>query len=467
MSAMLADFGLIWRNAVAARMLRKVIAALCVAIAIGAGMLVYRDTGGELTPRDTLLVFLPWFFLGMLYWLDLVSGAVRQDTPANAKLVPRLRKRAMQLVGSCWLVFVLAIALALGSAFGSPELWAAAAAGWLLGGAMVRIGFQSGMVFMFVPFMLLLLPHEAMLAVRYFAGTAAGIAVCALWVAVVAWLGKRTLFPRGDRHFDQRAVVEKGVRQSQPAHTSNTRSGLYATVLGRLNHKRASAGELVLHALGPGAHWSVSANMLALLAAVLVAGRVAIELMSADSAVLVPFTGGFVIIPLLLTFAMSPQRITGRASVTQGEQALLRLAPLAPDSASYNSELASALLRRALIEWALVTAALVAVTVAINAESDITLLQFAVCCLAMPLTTLVLRDYARQPALKTSYMHTAAIYLVVTAGVAYYAMLRVSVMPVVLVCMAAGVGATVWLAASRRRNMIAAPVAFPAGRLGV
>lgn len=465
MSTMLADFHLIWRNAVAPRMLRKVIACVCAALAIGAGMLVYQSSGENLMPRDMLLVSLPWFFLGMLYWLDLVSGAVRQDTPANARLAPRLRTRAVQLVGSCGIVLVLLITLALGSAFGSPALWAAAAAGWLLGSAMVRLGFQSGMVFLSLPFMLMLLPREAIPAVRDFAGTATGIAVCALWIVLVAWFGKRTLFPRGDRHFDQRVVVEKGVRQSEGIHTANLRSSLYATDLARASRTRTSAGELVLHALGPGAHWSVSARMFAMLAAALVAGRVLIEVMAADSRTLAPFVGGFIIMPLLLSFAAIPQRLVGRAGASQGEQALLRLAPVVPRMDQYNRALASALLRRALGEWAIVTVALVAVTGAVDAHPSITLLQFAACCLAMPLMTIVLRDYARAPALRTAYMYLAALYLVLSAGAAYYAMLHASVVVVAVVSFIVGVGATAYLAASRRRAMVEAPVAFPAGRM--
>jgi hypothetical protein len=286
-----------------------------------------------------------------------------------------------------------------------------------------------------------------------------------LWIALLAWFGKRALFPSGDRHFDQRAAVEKGVRQAQGTHTANTRSSLYAMELGRVSRDRSSAGELVLHALGPGAHWSVSARMLALLAAVLIAGRVLIEATAADSRTLAPFVGGFIIMPLLLTFAAIPQRIVGRAGASVGEQALLRLAPVVPRAGQYNREIAGALLRRALGEWAIVTVALVAVTGAVNAHPDISLLQFAVCCLAMPLMTVVLRDYAREPALRMSYMYLAAIYLVVSAGAAYFAMLRTSVVPVTVVSIVLGVGATALLAASRRRKMIAAPVAFPAGRL--
>lgn len=467
MSTMLADFGLIWRHAVAPKMLRKVVWAVCALFAIGGGIVAYQAGGGELAPRHRLLLVLPWFMLGVLYWLDLVAGAVRQDTPANARLVPRLRIRAMQLVGAFWIMFTLLIMLALGGGFGHPVLWAAAASAWLLGGAMVRVGLQFGMLLMFVPFMLLLLPRATIAEVQEFAATAAGMTLCALSIGLVAWFGKRMLFPEGDRHFDQRAAVEKGVRQSQGTHTANPRSGLYATVLGRANRKRTGAGELVLHALGPGAHWSVSANMLATIAVALVAGRLLIELMPADGRALAPFASGFIIFPLLLTIAASPQRIVNRANATRGEQALLRMAPVISRIDQYNRELAGALLRRALLEWALVTVALVAVTVAVNAKWRITLLQFAVCFLAMPLTTVVLRDYARKPALRTSYIVVAALYLAVTAGAAYYAMLRTSVVPVAVACIAFSVCATAWLAESRRRKMVAAPVAFPAGRMAV
>jgi hypothetical protein len=465
MNTVLADLGLIWRHAVAPRMLRKIAWTVCALLAIGAGLFAYHVNGGEPGPRETLLLVLPWFYLGVIYWFDLVLGALRQDTPANAKLVPRLRLRAMQLVGTYWLVFTLLITLVLGASFGHRAMWAAATATWLLGAAMARVGLRYGMLLMFVPMIAMLLPHPASLAMRELAATPAGVAACGLWIVLLAWYGKGTLFPSRDRHQDLHITVEKGVRQSQAACTSNRRTSLYAAVLGRVRRNRTSAGELVLHSLGPDAHWSVSANMAAIMAAVLVAGRVSIELIAADGKTLVPFVGGFMIVPLLLTFAQSPQRITTRASMTQGEQALLRMAPVVARMDHYNRELGSALLRRALIEWVLVTLVLVAVTFAVSAPRDVSLLQFAVCCLAMPLTTVVLRDYARKPALSASYLYVAAIYLVMAGGAAYYAMLRSSVVPVAVVCIIAGIGATAWLAASRRRTMIAAPVAFPAGRL--
>lgn len=465
MSAMLADFSLIWRHAVAPKLLRKIVWCVCALLAIGGGMLAYHADGGALEPRHTLLLILPWFMLGVLYWLDLVAGAVRQDTPANARLVPRLRIRAMQLVGLVWILFTLLITLALSDGFGHPALWGAAASAWLLGASMVRVGLQHGMLLMFVSFGVLLLPRPAMLMLQELAATPAGSAVCGLWIVFLAWFGKRALFPSGDRHFDQRSAVDKGVRQAQGTHAANPRSSLYTMELGRVSRTRSSAGELVLHALGPGAHWSVSAQMLALLAAALIAGRVLIEATATDITKVAPFVGGFIIIPLLFTFAAIPQRMAGRAAASAGEQALLRLAPVVARSAQYNREMAAALLRRALGEWAIVTVALVAVTGAVNAHADLTLLQFAVCCLAMPLMTIVLRDYAREPALRTSTMYLAAIYLVVSAGAAYLAMVRTSALPVTVACIVVGAGATALLAASRRRKMIAAPVVFPAGRL--
>jgi hypothetical protein len=46
-------------------------------------------------------------------------------------------------------------------------------------------------------------------------------------------------------------------------------------------------------------------------------------------------------------------------------------------------------------------------------------------------------------------------------------MLRTSIVPVLVTCIVVGAGATGLIAASRRRKMIAAPVAFPAGRMAV
>lgn len=461
MNTMLKDFGLIWRHAVMPRLARTVVWSVCAFFLVGAGLFVYLSDG-IVVLRGTLLLVLPWFFLGVLYWFDLVSGVVKQVTPANARLVPRLRLRAMQLVAAFWVVLTVSVTLILGGAFGNHALWAAAAAAWLAGIAMINLGLQLGALFVILPSLFLLLPQSAMLAVQAFFATAAGVLVSALCILLAAWVGKRAVFPEGDRHFDQRAAVDKGVRRAQG---TGSRSSLYTSVLGRVERRRTAAAELVLHALGPGAHWSVSANMLALLAAVLLAGRLLIELTSANTQMLVPLAGGFVIFPLLLSFAASAQRIVNRATATPGEQALLRLAPVMAHTGQYNRHLATALLRRALIEWALVTVALVAVTVAINAHWQISLLQFAVCCLAMPLSTVVVRDYARKPALRNSYIYLAAIYLVLAGGLAYYAMLRTSAVPVAIACIALGIGATAWLAQQRYRTMVGAPVAFPAGRM--
>ncbi|MBZ2208853.1 hypothetical protein [Massilia soli] len=465
MSAVLSDFGLIWRHAVAPKMLRKIVWAICALLAIAGAILAYSAGGATPPPRRTLLLILPWFMLGTLYWLDLVAGAVRQVTPANARLVPRLRLRAMQLVGLVWGMFIVLIALALADGFGHPALWVAASAAWLLGGAMVRVGLQRGILLMMVSFMVLLLPRPAMLTLQEVAATPAGSAACAAWLVLLAWFGKRSLFPRGDRHFDQRAAVDKGACQVQGPYIANARSSLYIMDLDRVSRQRGSAGELVLHALGPGAHWSVSAHMLVLLAAILIAGRLLIEATGYDSRAVAPFAGGFIIMPLLLTFAAIPQRIAGRAAASLGEQSLLRLAPAAPRTGQFNRAIGVSLLRRALGEWAIVTVALVAVVGAVNAHPDLALLQFSVCFLAMPLMTVVMRDYARQPALGTWFIYLAAIYLVAMAGTAYFAMLRTSIVPVTVVCVAFGIGATACLAASRQRKMIEAPVAFPAGRL--
>jgi hypothetical protein len=280
----------------------------------------------------------------------------------------------------------------------------------------------------------------------------------------------RVLFPTGDRHIRQRAAVDKGLRAAQdPAARGSeqavTMRGWYGWALARAGRNRMAAGERMLHAFGPAAHWSVSASVLAVLLLVLVAGRLLIGLTSGDNQQAVSVVGGFVVFPLLMLFAVAPQRIVARAAVTPGEQALMRLTPAAPQSRAFNRKLADALMRRALIEWALVTAGLLGVTVMVNAPWTIMLLQLAVCCLALPLTTAVLRDYARSPKLAGYYTWLAMLSLVLSAGATYFASLRGWPVLAAVIAIAVGVGATAVAAASRKHGMLQSPVAFPAGRL--
>jgi hypothetical protein len=473
MSGAFADYGLIWRHAVAPSAMRKVVWVICILFAAAGAWLVHQDGGIKTGPAPIALIVLPVLLMAMLYWLELVAGAVKQLTPANAQLVPRMRSRAIQLVGACFIVSTLVTTVLLGGIFGNKALWAAAVSAWLVGAAMTRTGKQTGMVLQFVQLLMIMLPRSVLQSVRDAGATQPGAALCGIVVIVVAWYGMRALFPNGDRHFRQRAAVERGVRAAleqsaggdQSAIAVRSTRGWYAADLVRAGRNRKASGELMLHALGPGAHWGVSASVLAAFALVLVIGRVLIALTSSDDQQAVSVVGGFIVFPLLLLFASVPQRIVARAGVTAGEQALLRLTPAAPHARGFNQKVAEALMRRALIEWAFVTAGLVGVTVMVNAPWTISLLQLAVCCLALPLTTVVLRDYAHSPKLSGGYIYLAALGLVLSAGVTYFASLRGSPVLVSVIAIVVGIGVTAVVAASRKKMMVQAPTAFPAGRL--
>ena len=463
----LADYGLIWRHAVKESAVHKAVWAICAVSAVGGAILAYRGRGQDLVPTPLLLIILPLLMLGMLYWLALVSGVVKQLTPANAQLAPRLRSRAIQLVGAYYLVFTIAITVTLGGAFGHQALWAAVGASWLVGVAMTRIGLQHGMVLQLIPFLMMMTPKSILQFVLAASAGPVRAAVCGAVVVLAAWYGLRQLFPRGDRHFRQRVAVERGVPTDLGQGvqgTANSR-GLYAFDLERAGSKQTPPGELMLHAFGPAAHWSGSVKMLGVLALVLVAGRFLLELTAEDKQQAVSYVGGFVIFPLLMLFASGPQKIVGRAFATAGEQALLRMTPAMPRMHDFNRELADALLRRALVEWILVTTGLVLVTVMIDAPWDISLLQFAVCCLALPITTVVLRDYARSPKLSQCYMPLATLGLVIAAGMTYFASLRISPVFASAIAITVGVCVAVMLARVRKLRMVQAPPAFPAGRM--
>lgn len=473
MNGALADYRLIWRTAIAPSTLRKVLWGLCTIFAVFGGAVAYHAGGGMFTPPAILLVFLPAVILALLYWLDFAAGAVRQLTPANAKLVPRLRVRAIQVVGAYWIVATLLIALVTGLAFGHAPLWLAAAAMWLAGSAMSRIGLSHGIGVQFMPYLLLVLPGAVVRSLQEFAATPVGIVACSAVVGLVAWHARRVMFPSGDRHFDQRAALEKGLKKAAdrvagfaPDGSTQVR-GIYAACLARVSRGRTASGEVLLHAFGPGGHWTNSATIIAAITVILVVLRMFLAHAANDSQEAIAFVGGFVVMPLLVLFAMGPQRLIERACATAGEQALLRMTPVIRDMRIHNRVLASALFRRALIEWAMVTLCLVGVTVGTGARWDITLLQLTVCCLALPITTTVLRDYARAP--KASWMSRflAPAVLLLVALVVYLTALRTSPAMVSAIAITLSVAVTIVVAMVRGRAMVQAPLSFPTGRLAV
>lgn len=463
-------YSLIWNTAVPASRMRKFVIGLCAVFAVAGGVIgaAIKDHGNA--AAVIMLVALPSILLALLYWLDFVHGVVKQLTPANAALVPGVRQHAIDMVLAFWLAFTLFITIVMEGAFGHSVLWVAAAAVWLLGSAMNRVGYQSGMVFQLLPLYLMAMSRETFKTLDAFVSGPAGIASCAVLLFAMACFGKRMLFPVGERHFAQFALVEKGLRKERERAggslgVASALTGRYAASLEGLGQGRASAGTIILHALGPIAHWSTPLHALAGIGCGLVAFKLLLTQASPDMRSTLSMVSGFIVMPLVLLFMSGPKMLAQRALETIGEQSLLRMAPVVADMRMYNAVLGTALLKRAVAEWAVVAAALVGAPLMAGAPLKYVLLQLGVCCLALPLTTLVLRDYARSARFSCFYPLLAGLYLTVVGAACWFALSRFDVGAITALAAATGLTATFVMAVMRARAMDQAPLAFPAGRM--
>jgi hypothetical protein len=235
----------------------------------------------------------------------------------------------------------------------------------------------------------------------------------------------------------------------------------------RYERFRADPGTMLMHALGPTAHWTAWIGAIAVVLLLGVGGRVLLA--STHVPAVDTFAHGvFGAAPglLALVIVFSTAQYGQQLRRTRGEQALLRLTPLAGDAALLNRRLATRLLRQALAIWVLLTVAVLAVTLSFASGPDGLLRQLALCCVAGQAAMMgLLGDYASERggwnialALRAgSYVLVQALAAVglgtLTGTTAWPWLIEISL----AVC-------AVQLRLDWKR-MLAAPPAFPAGRM--
>ncbi|TWI67541.1 hypothetical protein IP91_01655 [Pseudoduganella lurida] len=414
------------------------------------------------------LGFLP-FALGLLvtvyWWLTFLPRAILQNTPANAVLVPGLRRRLLVLAAGLCLAAGAVNAVMFGIATGRSGfafvttvtvLWLIAASlrsAWLL------------MPMLLASFLAAWYPAPLM---AWFAGTAewtGTLAILAAWLPL-AGVTLLLLFPRGgDRHFAWRARAARldlNMRKGPGAADGSDALGsvlrqpadlLYGAALDGRFGVRGRAGRL-LDGLGPCLHWARPLGRIALGLLIMLAwgtySRIAAGL------------GPFLLFALILPALTCVKTMTTGMKESSAEQALLRLTPAAPAPAVLNGEIGAALLRRFGVVWAgylAASAVLAAVLVAPEAR------WMMWCCGAVIVAGCaprLLRDYARTPEWTSfSRVFAAAVVVLPTLAGILPQLPHAPVYAGVLACL------FVTLAGLRRqwRSMSAAPVGWPAGRL--
>jgi hypothetical protein len=151
---------------------------------------------------------------------------------------------------------------------------------------------------------------------------------------------------------------------------------------------------------------------------------------------------------------------------TQGEQALVRLAPALPVApACFNRLLAKGLLLRGLVNWSMVSGAVLLLALVSGVRGEALWWHACLCCMVLPALAMSLRDHARRTA--SSVLLVLLLFIALgcvgpLAGAIGVGLLGLPFWPVATL---AALALTVVLVQHRWRAMCAAPIAFPAGRL--
>ena len=474
MNAALRDYRTIWRAAILLRdpgAMRTLYLVAGAVATCGAVLIVL----GDLSVLKTLRFMTAIAFMGLAFiWTFVfVPGSVRMNSPINAWLLPRQRRRLLEMTAAYWLVATLGVTFGLGDWVVLPLV-----ASGVVGLTLLMAGNK------FVSYLMIvggngpwLVPLVVPAAWAEHMTASAAIATLNILILPAAVWGLRWLYPAGgDAYFERRADQIKrlnhfAMRTEDKQAMAEGMAGqgnlsFYRLAL-RYERFRADPGAMLMHALGPTAHWSAWIGAIATILLLGVGGRIllaATHIPAADS-----FARNVVgVVPglLALVIVFSTAQYGQQLRRTRGEQALLRLAPLAGDAALLNRRLAMRLLRQALSIWVLLTVAVLAVTLPLLSAPDALLRQLGLCGVAGQAAMMgLLSDYA-------SERGGWNLALALRAG-AY-----VLVQALVAVGLGQVTGTTAWpwlieislavCAVQLRldwKRMLAAPPAFPAGRM--
>lgn len=451
-----------WRNPAAVEWGGRI--ALLLALAAGmarlAGVLEYGVFW-----RMELGIFIGWF---AMLWITLfLPASVLMNSAPNARLVPRLRRRLLQMNGAGCLLLMVGMSLMFRSWSAFP-LFAA----YLLGVLLNRAGVRSGVV----PIVLSVTWPQASQSMppallHAITAPASLLAESALLLACTAWSLLRLYPDGGDRHLDGRARVVDSIRRFESGHAQGGRDTpwfmrwSYAAALRRACRRRNPA-TLLMHALGPGAHWGAWLALLAIVAALGVVMRLFLDV--ADGAAqhwMMDWVTGFDSAMMAMTVAFSSATFAQQLRRTRGEQALLRLTPLAGDPAQLNRRLAAGMIKAALVNWGLLSCVFLGMAWVFSTPGRVLLCQFALCCLGGQFAmTGLLGNHAHSVA-RIGWRWWLRVALQAACSVALA--LGLSRLGGVFWAWLALVAVAGWVAVvmHARRRMLGAPPAYPVERL--
>ena len=468
MSARLGQYWLLWRAALGfthafSPRLLLLMAVLTTLVSTG-----IAATSASSAAWRTWALCTPAGFLLFAWTMAYVPGALKLNTPANAQLVPAMRRRLIELTLLVWLAGIGVMAAGMLSTTNTPGpgVWLAAAI--TLGTATLAAGVSMAW--------LLYLPVLAgLIAVEHLPGWlragVLGVVTSHLALVLLPSLGALAtlaMFPQaGKRHWKMLPAQSRAYATSVDAGLEREPGRLsWDGLLLRRAIAHGKPGALLMLALGRSMPAAL-ANGLAL-----VTLGIGTIIYLAQRGVLPTMSDYFsqwswiTISGVLLVFVFQAGMAPAWLARTTGEQALVRLAPAFPaNAAAFNGLVARAQLRQSLTIWAMATGAALLLGLASGMDGSALLQQIGVCCMTLPTLALALRDHASSRAWPVFGMWIIAVGLSYTGplvGIAAYGLFGLPFWPVALATAFALSGA---LVASRMRLMHAAPIAFPAGRL--
>jgi len=396
MNAALRDYRAIWHAATAQRApaaMRRATLTLT-ALVVGACALA-AVLMARVDPLEALRLCLglPALALALAWTFMFMPGSIRLNSPANARLLPRQRRRLMQMTATCWLLATAGIAFGAGS-------WLALPAVALFMVALLLL--SAGNRYVTLPLVIggnwpwlarIVLPSgwvDAATGAAFSGMLAVLVLPAAVWGLV--WLypaGGDAFVDRRDAQLRRVGRIDRCGTEPQSEPEGMVRQGglaFYGIAL-RCDlagaRRRADPGAFLMHALGPGAHWTAWIGGAVTL--LLVGGAVRLALGGSHGAAAQAVVDRMVwTMPLMLALpvAFGTAQYSQRLRRTRGEQALLRLTPLAGDTALLNRRLGTRLLRQALACWAAATAVALAVLALVGAGADALWRELGLCSLA-------------------------------------------------------------------------------------
>jgi hypothetical protein len=413
-------------------------------------------------------------WLGFVWTMLFVPSSILLNSPANARLVPRQRRRLIQMATGWWLLVSAGVTAAIGQCEVFP----------LAGLDMISFGLMRAGRKEAVPLFIVcvnwpsmsryVLPQALVDALTSDTGV---LVLSALLLPAGVW-ALRGVYPAGgDGHlarraeqirlsgwFNRQAWAETGEGSRLSRWTS---SWVYSRKLA-LALRRPRPGAMLMHALGPLAHWSAWLGGAAVM--LLMGGGLLLLLAWRGQPLTRDFISGAmngVLGTLPFFVALSTAAFSQQIRKNTGEQSLLRLTPLAGNAAQLNRRLALALLKNGLRTWAVLTGLIMlAAVAAAGAKGEVLAREAALCLLAGQVAMMeLLGDFAVDGGWTVPRALQAALLAVVELFVALgLAKLSGTSLWTWLALIAVGAGAfqlhRAW------RGMLAAPPAFPAGRMG-